>query len=593
MYPRFTLESDEWTPFIFFTGKGGVGKTSTACAAAVSLADKGKRVLIVSTDPASNLQDVFGVEIPSSIIEIPSVPGLKAINLNPEDAAKAYREKVIDPYRNTFPEPVIVQMEEQLSGACTVEIAAFDEFANLLTKESVVSQFDHILFDTAPTGHTLRLLKLPSAWSGFLKESTHGASCLGPLSGLGEKKSLYEETVAALSNKNRTTLVIVTRPEKGTIQEGARAARELYELGLTNQMVVINGLLERGHTIDDDIANAFTRKQQKVLEGADKLFSGLPLLHLPYVPFALTGIESLREFFNFDGDTMDEKLEEKQVPSLPGLSGMIDQLAQKSHGVIMTMGKGGVGKTTLAASIALGLVQKGKKVHLTTTDPAAHITEVLYHNEFSDLLTVSKIDPEKEVTSYRKEVLETAGKELDGDSLAYLEEDLNSPCTEEIAIFQAFANVVERADGEFVIIDTAPTGHTLLLLDASQSFTKELERTAGDIPSSVKSLLPRLRNREETDVVIVTLPEATPVLEAIRLQDDLERANITPGWWIINQSLAATNTKHPILRKRAITEIKWIERLRGQAENQIALIPWIKEELVGGKALLSIVSKEK
>ncbi|MDG5788007.1 arsenical pump-driving ATPase [Evansella sp. AB-P1] len=590
MYPTFSPKVVKDTPYLFFTGKGGVGKTSTACATAVLLADEGHSVLIVSTDPASNLQDVFMLEIGSEIEKIPSVPGLSAVNLNPEEAAANYRDKVVGPFRDKLPASVVAQMEEQLSGACTVEIAAFDEFANLLTNESIHDAYEYIIFDTAPTGHTLRLLQLPTAWTGFLEDSTHGASCLGPLSGLAEKKTLYEATVKALSDETKTSLVLVSRPDRSAISEGERAAEELFNVGITNQMLVINGVFQP-ESKTDVVANALFNKQQEALLTLTDKLKNIPIYQLPYIPYPLTGSESLRAFIKLQGMPLEAHKEVKSHNDLLGLEGIIGQLTEKPQGVVMAMGKGGVGKTTVASAIAVGLALKGKKVHLTTTDPAAHLTHVLRDETVAEFLTISRINPEQEVENYRNEVLK-ASKHLDDEAIAYLEEDLNSPCTEEIAVFRAFSDVVERADKEFVIIDTAPTGHTLLLLDASQSYFQEIERSSGDAPESVKKLLPRLRNKEETDVIVVTLPEATPVLEASRLQADLIRAEIKPSWWVINQSFGATDTVDPVLKGRSSSEGPWIQQVLDKEAKQVALIPWLTDDIVGIEALKNIATKE-
>jgi arsenite-transporting ATPase len=575
---RFQPASNNVTPYLFFTGKGGVGKTSTACATAVALADEGKRVLIVSTDPASNLQDVFEEEIGYEKTVIPQVPGLQAINLDPEAAASAYREKVVGPYRDKLPGPVVAQMEEQLSGACTVEIAAFDEFAQILTNPERTSEFDHIIFDTAPTGHTLRLLQLPTAWSSFLEDSTHGASCLGPLSGLGEKKQLYAEAVKALSNSELTTLILVSRPDESALKEADRAANELKEIGLTNQLLLVNGKLQE-YMEEDAVSTAFYHRQEQALIHMPNQLKTLCSYELPYVPYQLTGITALRTLFQ-DQSAIEEKVESKALTGNASLRNIIEQIGQKNHGVIMTMGKGGVGKTTVAAAIAVGLAEKGHSVHLTTTDPAEHLTYVL-GKEANRQFVVSRIDPKAEVEAYKEEVLSKAKETVDEDGLAYLEEDLNSPCTEEIAVFRAFAEVVEKAKNSFVVIDTAPTGHTLLLLDAAQSYHKELERSTGEVPESVSKLLPRLKNEKETDVVIVTLPEATPVHEATRLQEDLARADIRPSWWVVNQSFTATNTTDPILRARTQSELKWIELVSSERSHHTAVIPWQLEVTVG------------
>ncbi|MCM3667974.1 arsenical pump-driving ATPase [Mesobacillus maritimus] len=572
------------TPFLFFTGKGGVGKTSTACATAVSLADEGKKVLLVSTDPASNLQDVLEVELSNEPKAVPLVAGLFACNLDPEEAARAYREKVVGPYRGKLPDSVVATMEEQLSGACTVEIAAFDEFTGLLLNETIVAAYDHIIFDTAPTGHTLRLLQLPTAWSGFLEESTHGASCLGPLSGLAEKKAIYSESMKALADPKKTTLILVARPDESSLFEANRASQELKEIGISNQLLIVNGLMET-FVADDTVSASFYEKQQAAIAKMPAGIVGVTTFSLPYVSYSLTGLANLRQLLDHQTVVESGGAEVSSHHQLASLNELVEDLSKKGTRVIFTMGKGGVGKTTMASAIAVGLVEKGHKVHLTTTDPAAHLDLMFKSDDHNESLSLSRIDPKKEVEAYKQEVLANVSEELDEAGLAYLEEDLNSPCTEEIAVFRAFAEVVERSKDEIVVIDTAPTGHTLLLLDAAQSYHKELARTTGEVPESVQKLLPRLRNSEETSVVIVTLAEATPVLEASRLQDDLKRAEITPNWWIINQNLYATDTKDPVLRGRALAEEQWIEKVETELAEKAAIVPLYSQNKTGYEQL--------
>ncbi|MGX5454452.1 arsenical pump-driving ATPase [Bacillus cereus] len=574
-----------FTPFLFFTGKGGVGKTSTACATAITLADMGKQVLLISTDPASNLQDVFEIELTNKPKEIPTVPNLQVANLDPETAAHEYKERVVGPYRGKLPDAVIATMEEQLSGACTVEMAAFDEFSTLLTNKELTSKFDHIIFDTAPTGHTLRLLQLPTAWSGFLEESTHGASCLGPLAGLGDKKELYSQTVQALSNPNQTMLLLVTRPDSSPLQEAERAAHELKEIGVSNQFLLVNGIL-KDHVQNDDVSNALFKRQSSALENMAEELKTLPTYEIPLVPFNVTGIENMRKLVQ-PMENLSTSNEEANAVSIPSLQTLITNLSESEKRVIFTMGKGGVGKTTVASAIAVGLAEKGHHVHLTTTDPAAHIDYVM-HGEQGNI-TISRIDPKVEVENYRKEVIEQAKDTVDEEGLAYLEEDLRSPCTEEIAVFRALADIVERANDEIVVIDTAPTGHTLLLLDAAQTYHKEIARSTGEVPQSVKNLLPRLRNPEETSVVIVTLAEATPVHEASRLQGDLKRADINPKWWVINQSFYATHTSDSVLRGRAQSEVQWIQAVQKESQNNCVIIPWQSDDIVGYEKLKALV----
>jgi len=571
----FNPKSIEFTKYLFYTGKGGVGKTSTACATAVTLADMGKKVLLISTDPASNLQDVFNTELNNKGVPINEVPNLTVANLDPVQAAAEYRESVITPYRGLMPESVIKNMEEQLSGSCTVEIAAFNEFSNFITDETTEQEYDHIIFDTAPTGHTLRMLQLPSAWSNFISESTHGASCLGQLSGLEEKKDVYKKAVETLSNGSLTTLILVTRPEVGPIEEAKRASMELSDIGVKNQALVINGLFTE---YDDKISESFYNKQQKALSEMPKEFKNITTYFIPLRAYNITGVENVRSFLT------EEKLILNGVKinaeSLKGLRDIIEELYNTNKKVIFTMGKGGVGKTTIAAAIALGLAKKGKKVHLTTTDPAAHLDFVIKEQSG---ITMSHIDEKEVLKKYQVEVLSKAKETMSEDDIAYIEEDLRSPCTQEIAVFRAFADIVEKAEDQVVVVDTAPTGHTLLLLESTQSYNQEISRSQGDIPESAKKLLPRLKNPAETEVVIVTLPEATPVYEAMRLEEDLKRANIFTNWWVINSSLYKSKTTNKLLSTKASNEIEWINKVGEHSKGKFAVIGWSSDEIKGEK----------
>ena len=583
MYKVFNPDNINLTKYLFFTGKGGVGKTSTACATAITLADQGKKVLLVSTDPASNLQDVFGIELTSKGTPIQDVPNLVVANLNPEEAAKAYKESVIAPFRGKLPPSVLKNMEEQLSGSCTVEIAAFNEFSNFITDEKTQAEYDHILFDTAPTGHTLRMLQLPSAWSNFISENTHGASCLGQLSGLESKKEVYKNAVSTLADGKLTTLVLISRPEYSPLQEAERASKELKDLGVNNQLLVVNGVLKLDIE-NDEIADMLYNKQQNAMQNIPTSLRDTKTYVIPLRAYNVTGIKNIRMMLTEDYlETQDYKLNKAELPKIKSL---IEDLYTSKKRVIFTMGKGGVGKTTLAAAIAIGLAAKGVKVHLTTTDPADHLKFVV---EEGHGITLSKIDEKEELRKYSEEVLKTARETMKEEDIAYVEEDLRSPCTQEIAVFRAFAEIVDKADNEVVVIDTAPTGHTLLLLDATQSYHKEIERSQGDIPESVKNLLPRLRDAKETEVVIVTLPEATPVYEAMRLRDDLTRAGIHNKWWVINSSLLMTNTQSPLLKTKSLSEIPWINKVDEIAQGNFAVIPWKGEEIKGEK-LVELIS---
>ena len=572
MFETFDLSKLPLTKYLFLTGKGGVGKTSVACAVAVNLADRGKKILLISTDPASNLQDVFNAELNGTGVPIEGVPGLVVANLDPEQAAREYKESVVTPYRGVLPDSVIANMEEQLSGSCTVEIAAFDQFSGFITDTTTADKYDHVIFDTAPTGHTLRMLELPSAWTNFISESTHGASCLGQLAGLDAKKNIYKNAVANLADSAKTTLVLVSRPETTPLLETERSSLELSALGIDNQLLIINGVLSEA---SDSVSQKVFEKQQNAMSGMPAHLSRLTTYIIPLRSYNILGLDNVRAFFS--SDTYASIDANRDMLNLKQLDVLIDDICASSKKVVFTMGKGGVGKTTIAASIALGLAEKGAKVHLTSTDPADHLSYVI---EGAENITLSKIDEKQELLDYQNEVLAKARETMNEDDIAYVEEDLRSPCTQEIAVFRAFAEIVDKAENEIVVIDTAPTGHTLLLLDSTQSYHREVQRTKGETPISVQRLLPRLRDEAQTEVVIVTLPEATPVFEASRLHDDLRRAGIHNKWWVVNQCLSMTDTSNKMLLARSSSERQWLNRVKEISNDNFVAVPWLDDVAV-------------
>lgn len=566
-------------PYLFFTGKGGVGKTSISCATAIRLAEQGKRVLLVSTDPASNVGQVFSQTIGNTIQPIASVPGLSALEIDPQAAAQQYRARIVDPIKGVLPDDVVSSINEQLSGACTTEIAAFDEFTGLLTDASLLTRFDHIIFDTAPTGHTIRLLQLPGAWSSFIDSNPEGASCLGPMAGLEKQREQYAHAVEALSDPKRTRLVLVARLQKSTLQEVARTHLELAAIGLKNQYLVINGVLPKTEAANDTLAAAIWDREQEALANLPSELSGLPTDTLFLQPVNMVGVSALSGLLSTQPVAASSPEEYvQQRPDIPSLSALVDDIARNEHGLIMLMGKGGVGKTTMAAAIAVRLAEMGFDVHLTTSDPAAHLSTTL--NGSLNNLQVSRIDPQEETERYRQHVLETKGKELDEAGKLLLEEDLRSPCTEEIAVFQAFSRVIREAGKRFVVMDTAPTGHTLLLLDATGAYHREIAKKMGDKGDFTTPMM-QLQDPERTKVLLVTLPETTPVLEAANLQADLERAGIHPWGWIINNSLSIADTRSPLLRLRAQQERPQIESVKFRHASRVALVPVLASEPTG------------
>ena len=564
------------TRYLFFTGKGGVGKTSCAAATAIALADAGRRVLIVSTDPASNLVEVFGMgEVSGSTpVPVPGVAGLDVVNIDPAASAAQYRERVVGPYRAVLPASAVASIEEELSGSCTVEVAAFNEFVVLLTDPQVASAYDHVVFDTAPTGHTLRLLALPAAWTGFLETNTAGVTCVGPVSALGQAQESYAGSLATLRDPDLTTMVLVTRPEASALAEAARASHELGELAMTHQRLIVNGVFTAAGN-GDALATARQDREKDALATLPTVWAhALSVDTVPLLPRSPMGVDGLRAVVR--PQPWLPPADEAQLAdlTLTSLRELIDVVASAGPSIVMTMGKGGVGKTTIAAAIALALADRGLPVSLTTTDPAAHVHDVLSDPPAN--LTITRIDPVAETAAYTAHVLDTAGAQLDPAALDLLTEDLRSPCTEEVAVFHAFARTIADADGRYVVIDTAPTGHTLLLLESSQSFARQAQiGSEHGAASPAARLFGSLSDPAHTRILLVALPEATPVHEAQDLQADLERAGLTPYAWVVNSALSATSTKDPVLRARAAQEGRWLTEITRSSPQPPAVVPWV------------------
>lgn len=578
--------------FMFFTGKGGVGKTSLACATAVALADAGRRVLLTSTDPASNVGQVFGQRVGTSVTPIEEVPGLSAVEIDPTQAAQTYRDRVLGPVRGLLPQTVIDGIEEQLSGGCTTEIAAFDEFTSLLTDQTILAEFDHVIFDTAPTGHTIRMLQLPAAWTGFIDSTDGAVSSVGPLAGLAKNRDRYAGAMAALADPVRTRLVLVSRPQPPALGEAARTSGELKALGVGEQYLIVNGILPAQEGQRDPLAQAVVEREQAALANEPEPLRTLVHDQVELRATNVMGVAALRELIspNASAEASALVLDADDAVEMGELADLVDELAPAGHGLVMTMGKGGVGKTTMATAIAIALAQRGLPVHLTTSDPAAHLADTI--GEVGDLLTLSRIDPVVEREKYRAHVMATRGAGMGAEDLAVLAEDLESPCTEEIAVLHAFAAVIAESDDRFVVMDTAPTGHTLLLLDAAGAYHREAVRQLGTDEQTLSSTLTRLQDQDTTKIIITTLPEITPVLEATALQDELHRAGITPWAWIINQSLNGLDLASGLLRMRAGGEVEHLHHVRDDLAARSALVPLQRIEPRGVSGLARLSERE-
>lgn len=578
------------TRFVFFTGKGGVGKTSIACATAVAAARRGKRVLLVSTDPASNLDETLGIKLTNKPSAVPQLPLLKALNINPETAAHEYRERVIAPLVGNTSAEEIEGLREQLSGACTTEIAAFDEFSQLISEPAIMAEFDLVLFDTAPTGHTIRLLSLPQAWTGFFDVNERGASCLGPHTALKSEEERFTSALGTLTNPNETSVVLVARPEKAALAEAGRTLEELRTLKMTRHLLVINGVFVA--TSDDPFARALQQKAQTLIETLPSNLSQLPCYFIPLMPFNTVGLEALQKLLDptEPNQSDSQPREKKRVESIANfaLRTLAEELAAHESGLVLVMGKGGVGKTTVAAALAVSIAELGAKVHLSTTDPAAHLAQTLEGRV--ENLTVSRIDPRAETAAYIEKIIASKGPMSD-DELEMLKEDLASPCTEEVAVFHAFSRTVFEARRGIVILDTAPTGHTLLLLDAAGSYHREMLKKFSDSShGKLRTPLMMLQDATTSKILIVTLPETTPISEASALQDDLKRVGIEPYAWVVNRSLLNCETSDPILLERLAREVGELERIKNGLAKRVAVLPLTVEEPVGAERLRALVT---
>lgn len=562
---RINLKNIELTKYLFFTGKGGVGKTTVSTALALNLAKEDFKVALISTDPASNLQDVFNMDLTNKLSQHPDYENLTIANFDPLTAAEDYKENVVKPYEGILPEETLNNMKEQLSGSCTVEVAAFNEFTHFLSDENIESKYDYIIFDTAPTGHTLRMLELPTAWNDYLNTTSHDASCLGQLSGLDDNRKKYQQALERLRDEKNTTMMLVTRPEHSAMKELQRAQDELKNLSINHFKIIMNGYIDSVH---GEISGHKKNQQDRVIEVFSEWLNENDVYQIPYSGHINRTLDDLAGLFD---NTIEIEEDTFKKESHPTIDGLIEEIETSGVRYLFTMGKGGVGKTTVATLLAETLASKGYSVHLATTDPTKEIIAAQSH---ANLLT-SFIDEEASLQTYKEEVLSSIGSDISQADIDYIEEDLRSPCTEEIAFFKAFSEVMANNNQtDYVVVDTAPTGHTLLLLDSSENYHQELKKQGNRETDAVQTLLPKIQDENLTQMIIVTLAEATPYYEANRLADDLERADIGHKWWVINQSLVTLDKQDQLFSNKKKDESKWIEMIKNRSEDKYHLIPY-------------------
>ncbi|OGP34394.1 MAG: hypothetical protein A2X88_03850 [Deltaproteobacteria bacterium GWC2_65_14] len=587
--------------YTFFSGKGGVGKTTMAAATAVRMAESGKRTLIVSTDPASNLSDVFERPIGHRIAEI--VPNLFAMEIDPDAATEEYRERVIGPMRGVMPPDVMKVLEEQFRSACTVEIASFDRFTGFLGE----TDFDAVIFDTAPTGHTIRLLELPVDWSRHIEESAQGSgqTCIGPVSSIQGSKEKYDRAVAAMRDPERTEFVLVCRPEATSVSETVRAHDELSALGIGNFRVVVNGIYP------EDAGEPFARLASRQREQILALAKALPYFRREVRLQAgeVKGFDSLRKFAEiaFDGRLVSLEGQFVGGTDFKGFSDPADlsELLSVRNGgrMVVLTGKGGVGKTVAACAVAVRMAGEGQKTLLVTTDPAAHIGQVL-SVEVTDRilpaagypgLSVARIDQKASVEAYKERILAQARSSGHSEEmLAAVKEELESPCTEEMAVFEEFSRMVERDDFAYVVFDTAPTGHTLRLLELPYDYARQVEMmvsirkgdpAAGEAREKLDALVRHLKDRDRCIFLLVLYPEYTPVFEAKRASEDLREAGIDVQGVIANFVLEEKDCTTPFVTSRFRMQRHYLGVAADEFRLPMFQVPMLDGDLSGKDAL--------
>lgn len=581
---------------IFFSGKGGVGKTTMACATALHYAGQGRKTLLVSTDPASNIADVLEQPIGYAIVPVAGAENLWATEIDPDQAAEEYKARLLDPYRAFMPKDILASLEEQLSGPCTVEVAAFDRFIDFMDAD----EYEVVVFDTAPTGHTLRLLALSVDWSKYIEVAAQGSgqTCLGPVQAIQGAKDKYDQATALLKDPAETQFVFVMRPDALSVYETLRAAGELAGQGILPGRLIANGVLPAEAGSDGDVEVRRAEQEARIAEAQIGL--SLEAQRVRLRPEEVKGIPALRALAEelYEGArppllSADETLtSEANLPS-PDLERLLIPSFGRTKAFFFT-GKGGVGKTTVSCVFALELARRGYKTLLVTTDPAAHLGRVLdvpvgaEPHPVADNLTAVHIDQVKAFEEYKARVLEEAASIVSEDMLKVTAEELDSPCTEEMAAFDKFARYFEDESYDFIVLDTAPTGHTLRLLDLPFQYAQQTALAAagaqeGASPHRAASarfqkLIARLRDPSLTTFAFVFYPEATPILESYRAFVDLKAAGIGAQFVVANMVLSAAQANGPFMRRRRAMQQRYLGEAYRRFGLPVLVLPHLKKE---------------
>ncbi len=597
------------TQYLFFSGKGGVGKTTMACATAVHEADAGRKTLIVTTDPASNLADVFEQPIGHHVVPIAGVANLFAMEIDPDKATEEYRERILGPFRAAMPEEVTKVLEEQFRSPCTTEIASFDRFVDFMDEDG----FDTVIFDTAPTGHTIRLLELPVDWSQFISESAKGAgqTCMGPVQAIQESKDKYDRAIRLLSDAGRTRFIFVLQPEQTAIFETERSANELRSIGVHSQEIIINGILPT-EVCDEPLFRARFDMQQRHLAEIAVRFS-VPTRRIYLRDIEVKGLASLRQM------ALSLAGIEPSTMAAPGTDGSphqanlntlsareLKQLLTPANGagkMIFFTGKGGVGKTSMSCIAAIHFSGLGYKTLLLTTDPAAHLGQVLdvpvgdHPAPIPSVpnLWATRIDPKKATGEYKAKVIEDARKRYSADMLAAMREELDSPCTEEMAVFDKFTEYANSKDFEVIVFDTAPTGHTLRLLELPFDYSEQVEmmvttaKESGDIRAQTRArfenIIFRLKDPKQSVFVSVVYPESTPVIEAYRAMLDLKDTGIPTQLVVANQVIPANHSTNAFFGSRRAMQVKYLNEIQSRFGTPVLIMPLLEKEIRGVEVL--------